>query len=60
METRPEIPQELFDTMLDEAIEDLCRSGLSRDEIINLIEKQFGHQYAGRFKDRVSYDNWPS
>ena len=57
METRPEIPQVLFDAMLDEALEDLCRSGLGREEIINIIEKQFGHQYARRFKDRASYDN---
>ena len=57
METRPEIPQVLFDAMLDEALEDLCRSGLGREEIINIIEKQFGHQYARRFKDRAPYDN---
>ncbi len=60
METQPEISQVLFDAMFDEAIEDLCRSGLSRDEIIGIIEKQFGLPYARRFKNRASYDNWPS
>jgi hypothetical protein len=59
METRPEIPQVLFDAMLDEAIEDLCRSGLSREVIINIIEEQFGNQYVRRFKDRASYANRP-
>ncbi len=59
METQPEISKEFFDAMLDEAIEDLCRSGLGREEIINIIERQFGHQYARKFKDSTFYDNWP-
>ena len=56
METQPEISKEFFDAMLDEAIEDLCRSGLSRDEIIGIIEKQFGLPYARRFGDKVSFE----
>ena len=51
MEMQLEISKEFFDAMLDETIEDLCRSGLGREEIISIIEKQFGHQCAGRFKD---------
>ena len=51
MKTQPEISQVFFDAMLDEAIEDLCRSGLSRDEIIGIIEKQFGIPYARRFRE---------
>jgi hypothetical protein len=50
METRPEIPQELFNEMLDEAVEDLCKSGLSKKEIIAIIETQFGLPYARRFR----------
>ena len=56
METRPEIPQVLFDAMLDEALEDLCRSGLGREAIINIIEEQFGKQYARRFRDKSSFE----
>jgi hypothetical protein len=55
VETRPEIQQDLFDAMFDEAIEDLCRSGLGREEIINIIERQFGPQYARRFRDKASF-----
>ncbi len=55
METQPEISQVLFDAMLDEAIEDLCRSGLGREAIINIIEKQFGLSYAKRFRDKASF-----
>jgi hypothetical protein len=59
METRPEISQVLFDAMPDEALEDLCKSGLSREEMIYIIEKQFGQHYVRRFKDRASHDNRP-
>ena len=59
METRPEIPQEFLDAMFDEALEDLCRSGLDKEEIIGIIEKQFGLPYARRFRDKASYDNRP-
>ncbi len=55
MEVQPEISQVLFDAMLDEAIEDLCRSGLGRETIINIIEKQFGLSYAQRFRDKASF-----
>ena len=55
MEIQPEIPQVLFDAIFDEAIEDLCRSGLGREEIINVIERQFGPQYARRFRDKASF-----
>jgi hypothetical protein len=57
MEIQPEIPQVLLDAMLDEAFEDLCRSGLDREEIIGIIEEQFGLVYVIRFKDRASDDN---
>jgi hypothetical protein len=53
METRPEIPQEIFNEMLDEAVEDLCKSGLSKKEIIAIIESQFGFPYARRFRDKA-------
>ena len=50
METQPEISKEFFDAMLDEAIKDLFRSGLDREEIIGIIEEQFGLAYARRFR----------
>ena len=53
METRPEIPQEIFNEMLDEAVEDLCKSGLSKKEIIAIIESQFGLPYARRLLDKA-------
>ena len=53
METRPEIPQEIFNEMLDEAVEDLCKSGLRSEEIIDIIETQFGIESALRVKDKT-------
>ena len=53
MKTRPEISQEIFNEMLDEAIEDLCKSGLSKKEIIAIIETEFGLPYARRFRDNA-------
>ena len=55
MERRPEISQVFFDAMFDEAIEDLCRSGLDKEAIINIIEEQFGLSYAERFRDKASF-----
>lgn len=51
MEIPPEISKEFFDDMLEEAIADLCRSGLEREEILKIIEEQFGLQYARKFED---------
>ena len=53
MKTRPEIPQEIFNELLDEAIKDLCKSGLSKKEIITIIESQFGLSYAQRFRENA-------
>jgi hypothetical protein len=53
METRPEISQKLFSELLDDAIEDLCKSGLRSEEIIDIIETQFGLPYARRFIDKT-------
>jgi len=49
MERKAEITQELLDSFLEEAIEDLRRSGLSHEEISVIIKDQFGSRYLTKF-----------
>ncbi len=44
-----EIPEEVFEAMLYEAIEDLRKSGLDPGEIFFIIEEHFGRTYACKF-----------
>lgn len=42
-------PQEIFDTLFEEAVVDLRRSGFNEDEVFAIIEEQFGTHYAKQF-----------
>jgi hypothetical protein len=42
------IPQELVDSFLDEAIEDLRKRGLSNEEILVIIKEQFSPRYLNK------------
>ena len=44
-----EMPQETFDSLVQEAIADLLRSGLEKDEFIRILEEQFGREYVRKF-----------
>jgi hypothetical protein len=41
--------EEIFEAMLDQAIEDLRNSGLDASEVFTIVEEQFGNGYARRF-----------
>jgi hypothetical protein len=43
------ISEEVFDAMLDLAIEDLKLSGLDAGEVFSIVEENFGISYAQRF-----------
>ena len=45
MEKHNQIEKDYFDTMIDDAIEDLRKSGLEDEEIITIISQEFGTQY---------------
>ena len=49
MEIQRVISQELFDELVHDAIQDLFKTGLSRDEICLIIQEQFGQPYARRY-----------
>ena len=49
MERKVEITQELLDSFLEEAVEDLRKSGLSKKEISTIIKDQFGSRYLSKF-----------
>ena len=42
-------PQEFFDTLFEEAVVDLQKSGFNEEEVFSIIENQFGIKYARRF-----------
>jgi len=44
-----EISQEVFEAMLDGAIDDLRRCGMGDSEIFPVVEECFGLKYARRF-----------
>ena len=48
--------QEILDSLVDEAIEDLQKSGLDNEEIFFIIKKQFGRRYAHRFYEKACYE----
>lgn len=41
--------EEVFEAMLDLAIQDLKKSGLNAREVSNIVEQQFGKKYAVKF-----------
>jgi len=41
--------EEVFEAMLDQAIEDLHNSALDASEVFTIVEEQFGNGYARRF-----------
>jgi hypothetical protein len=43
------IAEEVFEAMLDGAIDDLKLSGLSEDEMFSIVENNFGLKYAEKF-----------
>ncbi|MBW1779813.1 MAG: hypothetical protein JRL30_03650 [Deltaproteobacteria bacterium] len=49
MPKKREISEEVFAAMLDEAIQDLKRSGLDACEVFSIVEANFGTAYARRF-----------
>ncbi len=49
MAKKMEMAEEVFDAMLDMAIEDLKMSGLDASEVFSIVEANFGSVYANRF-----------
>ena len=45
MEKHNQIERDYFDTMINDAIEDLRKSGLEDEEIITIISQEFGTRY---------------
>lgn len=43
------IAQEVFDALVDDAIDDLRKAGLSPKDIFGIVENHFGEKYAQRF-----------
>jgi len=43
------ISEEVFEAMLDRAIQDLQKSGLDASEVFTIVEEHFGNGYARRF-----------
>ncbi len=41
--------EEIFEAMLDGAIDDLRQSGLEHQELFAIVERQFGARYANLF-----------
>ena len=41
--------QEIFDAMVDGAIDDLRKCGLSSEEVYCIVENHFGERYAQEF-----------
>jgi hypothetical protein len=46
---RISFPKELFDGLVDEAIEDLCQTGLGQKEIYRILDDSLGPQIAERY-----------
>jgi len=45
MDKNSQIEKDVLDTMINDAIEDLCKSGLEDEEIITIISQEFGTRY---------------
>ncbi len=56
MEKQREMAREIFDALVERAIEDLRMSGLDNDEIFLICKDQFGLQYARKFCHELSND----
>ncbi|MEE9420451.1 MAG: hypothetical protein V3W43_13280 [Desulfatiglandaceae bacterium] len=48
MEKKNVMAQEIFDAMVDGAIEDLRKCGLDKKEIFNIIKEHLGLRYADK------------
>ena len=53
MQEQKTFPQDLFDELADDAIEDLCRTGLNHDEAYQILEDLLGRQFAQRFDKKL-------
>ncbi|MCD6306042.1 MAG: hypothetical protein J7M32_07115 [Deltaproteobacteria bacterium] len=49
MSKKPVMAEELFAVMLEQAVQDLRKSGMDKDEIFTVVEEWFGSAYACRF-----------
>ena len=54
MEKQRQITEEVLDTLVERAIEDLYKSGLDKEEIFILVKEQFGLQYAHKLSEDSS------
>lgn len=45
-------PGEVFDELADEAIEDLCKTGLGHEEIYRILMESLGPQVAERYLEK--------
>jgi hypothetical protein len=50
---RISFPKELFDDLVDEAIDDLCQTGLDPKEIDRILESFLGIEIAGRYVEHI-------
>jgi hypothetical protein len=50
---RISFPKEFFDGLVDEAIEDLCRTGLDPKEIYRILDDSLGPQIAERYVENL-------
>ena len=57
MQTQTIFPQNLFDLLADEAIEDLCKTGLSYEEAHQILENFLGPQFAQRFDKKLRFSS---
>jgi len=53
MKKHNQIEKDFFDTMINDAIEDLRKSGLEDEAIITIISKEFGTRYLHHFLEMV-------
>lgn len=57
MQTQTIFPQDLFDVLADEAIEDLCKTGMDHEEIFQILEDFLGAEFAKRFDKKSRSSN---
>ena len=53
MQTQSTFPQELFDLLAHEAVEDLGKTGLNYEEAYQILESFLGPQFAQRFDEKL-------
>ena len=49
MSKKIEMAEEVFAAMLDQAIDDLKKSGLDAGQVFTIVKENFGNVYANRF-----------